>query len=429
MRSPTASPAPDQRGFMLVGVVMFMLALTILGLSLFSLSSYEAQFFTVSASREQSLQNAESGMELVKALLQMQPQRLENAQLAVGQFGIRRALAYQWRSPLASDTTSRGNVNWDSTMVVVITAGSGGVERTVQSRYLPVPGESPYRKLLTAGRSIQYNMENWPPPQSFELRGEVWQSAASSADTAWTRLVNWATGRPLRTTPPPSPLADAFVDAKYPSASSPTYWSGDHGPYSMKLINAGSTPKYFRSPASPHDAHHAPEYDDYSFYVNDDLTLSVRGTAVWVVPRGACFRNRVTVVQEDNSVPSTLVIVAKANGRSTGYANRALWFQGGLRASSAGMRVFLVSQADIGLTHRNEATWGPDVNELCILAGGSIELGGPASGYRQRIMRDAATMDPVVDQLVASGALPGLTASSTMAFSPIRSTWLETTPR
>jgi len=30
----------QERGFMLVGVVMFMLALTILGMSLFALSSY-----------------------------------------------------------------------------------------------------------------------------------------------------------------------------------------------------------------------------------------------------------------------------------------------------------------------------------------------------------------------------------------------------
>ena len=414
---------------MLVGVVMFMLALTILGLSLFSLSSYEAQFFTTSASREQSLQNAESGMELVKALLQLQPQRLENAQLAVGQFGIRSALAYQWRSPLSTDTTSRGNVNWDSTMVVVVTANSGGVERTIQARYRPVPGESPYKQLVTAGLSIQYNMENWPPPQSFELRGPVWQFVDSSTDTVWTRLVNWAVGRPLRTTPPATPLGDAFVNAKYASATSPTYWSGDHGPYSMTLRNTGSTPKYFRPPPSPHDAHHDPEYDDYSFYVNGNLTLSVRGTVVWVIPRGACFRNRVTVVQEDTNVPSTLVIVAKANGRSTGYENRGLWFMGGLRASSSTMRVFLVSEGDIGLTHTNEVTWGPDVNQLCIVAGGDVELGGPASGYRQRIMRDAGTMDPVADQLVASGALPALTASSTMTFVPVPSTWSETTPR
>jgi len=40
MRPPLPHPAPDERGFILVGVVTFMLALTILGLSLFALSSY-----------------------------------------------------------------------------------------------------------------------------------------------------------------------------------------------------------------------------------------------------------------------------------------------------------------------------------------------------------------------------------------------------
>jgi hypothetical protein len=44
----------DDRGFVIVGVVMFVLALTILGLSLFSLSSYESQFLNRSLAREQA---------------------------------------------------------------------------------------------------------------------------------------------------------------------------------------------------------------------------------------------------------------------------------------------------------------------------------------------------------------------------------------
>ena len=99
-------PARDERGFILVGVVTFMLALTILGLSLFALSTYEAQFFYSSAAREQSLQNSESGMEVVKALLDAAPAQLQVAHLAEGQSGITRAIAFQQRSASAADTTS-----------------------------------------------------------------------------------------------------------------------------------------------------------------------------------------------------------------------------------------------------------------------------------------------------------------------------------
>ena len=38
------SPRHGESGFVLIGVVIFVLALTIIGISLFSLSSYEAQF-------------------------------------------------------------------------------------------------------------------------------------------------------------------------------------------------------------------------------------------------------------------------------------------------------------------------------------------------------------------------------------------------
>ena len=102
MRRPLPQPRRDERGFILVGVVTFMLALTILGLSLFALSSYEAQFFFASASREQSLQRAESGMELVKALISSTA-LLQDAHKAEGQYGITHAMAYQWRSGVLND--------------------------------------------------------------------------------------------------------------------------------------------------------------------------------------------------------------------------------------------------------------------------------------------------------------------------------------
>ena len=61
--------AASERGFVLVGVVMFVLALTILGLSLFALSSYEAQFQTSSYLSGQAFNVAQSGVEHVKFVL------------------------------------------------------------------------------------------------------------------------------------------------------------------------------------------------------------------------------------------------------------------------------------------------------------------------------------------------------------------------
>src|SRR6266516_3851897 len=61
--------SPEQRGFVLVGVVMFVLALTILGISLFTLSNYESQFFDASYNQSQAFYDALSGIERTKYIL------------------------------------------------------------------------------------------------------------------------------------------------------------------------------------------------------------------------------------------------------------------------------------------------------------------------------------------------------------------------
>ena len=110
------NPRTHASGFILVGVVMFVLALTILGLSLFTLSSYEAQSLTVSHARQQSLYDAESGIEMVKSLIMAPPnRRLASAAAAVGSYRVVSAVAMQHRLGGAWDSV--GTVSSDSTSV------------------------------------------------------------------------------------------------------------------------------------------------------------------------------------------------------------------------------------------------------------------------------------------------------------------------
>ncbi len=425
--------ASGERGFLLVGVVMFMLALTILGLSLFALSSYEAQFFHASAAHEQSLQSSESGMEVVKALLAMDPPRLENAQLAVGQFGITRAMAYQWRSGLPADTVSQGPVNWDSTVVIVVSARRGAAERTLQARFIPTSGANPYQRVITAGLGIHYDTEQTSDPAAFHLQGRVWQHVQTASDTAWTDYVTWSSGRPVEPTATAQPLADAFVDAHLPSASAPSKVEFvDVLRYELEFLNYGTGPKFFMSPLSPtdKDTTEDPQYNDYTFYTHHRLEITIRGTVVWVVPAGACFRHAVTVVTEGGA-PSTLVIVAKANGRDPGYESRGIWFKGGLQVTDSNARVYLVSQGDIGLTHGHDVTDGQEARSLSVVAGGDVEIGGPQSGEgeRDRLLYQSSTMDALADELLAQGALPRVAGGTGTRFALARKSWLETTPR
>ena len=443
MRPALPHMAPDERGFILVGVVTFMLALTILGLSLFALSSYEGQFFTASAAREQSLQNSESGMELVKVLLAARDSKLEDAHRAEGQMGVTSAMAYQWRSDVPTDTTSVGPVNWDTTMVqdpshvgvvIVVEAKSGGVDRTLQARFVPGVIENPYQRLLAAGQGVTVSTTS---ASVLRLSGRVWQPVASDADTAWTDNVDWRTGRPVERGMPPAPLADAFVDwhlpAKDPS-SAPSTDLSDHNDYEIDFVGSSTGPTFFQSPRSPTDAGEPgdqPEFGAYSFYIGDKLDIHVQGVVVWVVQQGACFKNRVRVRAMDASIPSALVIVAKANGRDPQDQNRGLWFEGGLdvNTTNGDVPVYLVSQGDVSIVHINNADRSNGPGTVSIVAGGHIEIGGMAPGETFDLGYDPASMDALADQLIAQGALPPVVGGTGANFVALKKSWLETTPR
>ena len=443
----TGLPHGDERGFILVGVVTFMLALTILGLSLFALSSYEAQFFGASATREQALQNCESGMGLVQALLESHfPRNLENARLAVGQFGITSAIAYQPRNTDELDTLSTGPVDWDKPVFIEVKARSGDAARSLYAKYTPMANANPYQRLIAANTGISYNNENSPRRSSFRMSGRVWQYVQSSADTAWTNDVTWLSGRPVDPSQPPIPLADAFVDEKMagllnePSGSySEASESNEYRPsYSFQFLNSTSLPRFFTSPELSPDDVDTPqetEFQQYSFFCYPSVNLKVRGTVVWVVPQGICFRRIVTVrADDDTKTAPTLIIVAKANRRDPGYENRGIWFQGALRLvrNDEGVtpRVYLVSQGDIGVTHRHSASYDyvKEAEYVSIVSGGGVEIGGPRDEDVFRLEYDTS-MDPLADQLLGNGALPPAAGGSATAFRLNRGHWRETTPR
>jgi hypothetical protein len=443
-RLPAAAPA-DEQGFILVGVVMFMIALTILGLSLFALSSYEAQFFYASQSREQALQSSESGMEVVKSLLSdpsvpsTYRYRLEAAQLAVGHFGITQALAYQARSSDPNDTTSRGPVNWDSTLVIVVSGRAGGEERSVQTRFRPVPNKNPYQQLISAGQGLWYNTKNSTSP-TLQLTGAVWQHVVSAADTAWTGFVDWRKGRPLDPSMPAMPTANAFVDehmaeakANMPPQDEMNLTNEALPTYFVTFEHAPATAPFYTLPdgSSPPSGEGDTEWNEhYQFYCDNPLEIRVDGTAIWLIDRGVCFGGKVTVVPDPDAPPPspdnpyTLVIVAKPNPNGSD-PNRGIWFQGGLANDSTETRVFLVSDGDISLTQQHSSSSNLNARAVSIVAGGTVELMGPVSGTLTRVAH-AASMNAHADDMVASGLLPPPSGGSTSRFAVVPHSWLET---
>jgi len=430
MQPSLPHPPQDERGFILVGVVTFMLALTILGLSLFALSSYEAQFFTASAAREQSLLDSESGMELVKALIGATGAQLEDAHNAEGQFGITHAFAYQQRSTLVTDTSSTGLVDWNSPVFIVVAARAGGAERTLQAKFVPGGVENPYQRLLSAGQGIVIDSENSTDASTLQLSGRVWHPVQSSADTTWTNMVNWNNGRPIQRGTPPAPDAKALVDANLGLAPEPSYsWNS---PYQMTFPGSPAG-RFFGSPSginrpTANGEDKAAEFNAYTFYVGADLNIDVGGVAVWLVPAGVCFKDQVTVKLLSGNSTGTLVIVAVPSGRDADDPNRGITFKGGLAVGS-NAQVFLVSNVDITVIHHNDDDLNHDARSISIVAGGRIELGGPDSNQQFKLNYDASSMDALADQLLAVNKLPRVMGGTSSTFVAERGTWLETTPR
>jgi hypothetical protein len=349
--------------------------------------------------------------------------------------GITHALAYQWRSALATDTTSRGPVDWDSTVVIVVAAKSGGVERTFQATFTPTVLDNPYQCVLAAGQGVSVNTRNSTSPSVLELTGRVWHPVAADADTAWTKFVDWETGSPIKRGAAPMPLLDdgfgfnqRLAAAEIPNDEAFVHHSdGDY--YSLKLAGSDDG-RDFGSPAPPNKENEdedQPEYGSYTFFVGARLDVEVKRVAIWLVPEGVCFRNRVTV-RADDGILSTLVIVAKPNGRDPRFPNRGIWFQGGLRVSDD-VHVYLVSDGDISVVHLNDEDRNNAANRISIVAGGRIEIGGPESGSRLELGYDASSMDDLAETLLAMGALPQVVGGTGTNFAVKRQTWLETTPR
>ena len=426
MRARFVDRGAGERGFILVGVVTFMLALTILGLSLFALSSFEAQFFGASVAREQAFHHAESGMELAKVLLARSPspQRLEAVREAVGQLGVTSALAYQQRGSLPDDTTSVGPMDWEKSVTLVVSARSGGVERTFKASYWP--GENPYRRLLTAGNGVEVNTEVSSSPSSLEIRGGVWHPVGAAQDTSWTGDLTWPEGRPVQTNVPPQLQANAFVDAHLadPRTGEPPLEPAQVGTgFELKLEGSGDAATFFRSPSSTSSEG---DGEEYSFYAHRALRIFIRGTVVWVARRGVSFGEGVEIVPLGNE-PSTLVIVAKRNGRDDEGEDLGIKFKGGL-VLDPNTHLYLVSEGDISITNINTEDENHDAFRVSMVAGGRIELGGPEVGHRFRLTYDADEMDPLAEQLLSRGALPSLVVGASPTFELVRSTWAETTP-
>lgn len=423
---------PGARGFVLVGVVMMVLALTIIGLSLYSLSGYESQFFGRSLFDRQALYAASGGVELAKAMLATPlgsppEHRLSNVARAIGREGIVSALAWQ-----ENPSDSSGPIDWSRTVHVRVGVDVHGVRRTVEAEFTGGVQTSPYEHLFTCpGAIVNVNPTPWNNRPTI-LVGKVWQTVTTSSDTAWTESLDDDSRVMILPDEAPAPASAAFITARGPGDLAPISWG--QGPATTYLdMDAGSDTgaRFFHSAPDESTTHHASMSPYFDFFSQRRVIVRVRGTAIWLVPRGTQIEGEFIVRRLAGATTGTLVMVVGPNERYVypapftvpGEDNRQYGpiFENGVRLENTSM--FLVSHG-IARIHRGYPGDELVANGISVFAQG-IEFEGPEYVDPRKDMRleYPAWLEPVARSLTSRGLLPGATGIASGEWTLRAGTW------
>lgn len=417
------------QGFVLVGVVMMVLALTIIGVSLYSLSGYDSQFFGRSRFERQALYAASGGVEMVKVLLTT-PQlsyRLSNASRAVGRVIGRDTIvtAVAWQT---NPDDSTGPIQWGKPVHIRVGASVNGAARTVTGSFTPRQPDNPYWRLFTSAAPVQF----LPGVQrTLRARGGAWHPVQSAADSAWIRALHTESRIALTTAAPPAASISSFINDHYPPPGSAD---------TARLTRDGPGPLSYATVTLTMDA--GPGANDYKFfrsesdlwtvsqgllpifsYVTDANThVRVRGTAIWILPKGAYFIGEFRVQRYDEDDPANLIIVAAPNGLHPLYPLSGTWFSKGIWTPDDDVNVFVVSSGSVLIDDLSISPDDIEARHLSVLAQ-NIRLSGPALGTHTLRLEYAPELKSVASDLYGRGLLPPIPGMTMQSFERVAGSW------
>jgi hypothetical protein len=410
-------------GFVLVGVVVFVLALAILVLSLYGLSSYEAQFFQRSLDEEQAFQSAVGGIERAKFALTRTSQ-LASVKDSLPE-NVTATVAIQEHGSVSDST---GALNWQGTDVTIrVTAEVNGARRMVEGRFSPTVTLSYYSQLITVRRgvSVLTTASGGSVPhdrlQTVLLDGPVWES--SSQDTnSWKPSLCAPAPLGIRKSPavPPADVAPLLATA---SGATLAVQSGPvtDPVYTLDASGTPGFPRYFR-------AQDTDENFSFTSFPRPSCTIQVRGMAVWLLPRGAMFYEG-TVITGDPATDCLVVIAGRMEGTfgpSPGISPRAsICFLGFMRAD---IPVVLVSNGKVLFWHENDWDRSTMTTDLAIFAR-SVEFMGPWRNppdpeFLQLHRYPSGPLNTFfLDALANQGALPNASSASGKRLDLVPGSW------
>lgn len=428
MTSPqaTSARAGEQSGFVLVGVVIMALALTILGLSLFSLSNYESQFLERSLAADQAENKALGEIERAKLRLSTTPYLLQDVQAVSVLDPNVTADAWQIQG---GDTVRTGPVSWDENEPVTInvTTTVGGVTRTTSGQFDFFEAPNYYKRLVTTAGQLVVDPEGVRREGTVRLtdigygsttRWLVWQD---SPDTSWKyHLDNW-TGR-IKLGGAPVPAVRGFIEGKSADAFLP---QGDFsvsptGIFTLSAPSGGV--RYFR--------HVDPDSDGFSYYSPRELTFRVTGHVVVMFRYGLHLDHMLNVVAAGPDASLTLIAARNQNSPPPAPAppGVAMWLEGGIH--SPNVPVIIASDGDVFLEQNDADSEDSDtrVSSLSVFAQ-NVVLRGPLEPnqhhlgtHRMWFSYDRAS-NALVDELTQLEALPNTSPNGNRRLALVPGTW------
>jgi hypothetical protein len=437
-----------ERGFVLIGVIIFLFVLTILGMSLYAVSGYEIGFLGQSRDDYQALYDAQGGLELVRERLATDPWRLDSAHEIEGILGVQHAIAFQTHDGGVLDSLGPVDFATDSAVTIVVTANVNGTSRQLSAQFLPNAQGEFYRRLFTiSGTGVDIGGPPGPGQPAPTMPGSiyvekdffsqigirshtvrlgdndiVWQQ---STDRAWTSQAQWAQNFPVVVTGVPLPDCPTFYQDHQTSLTPAVLASGSQLQFNRHTDPIG----YYISPDAP---------GDYSYRnQGGGLELDVQGTVVWELPQGFRSEQTVTVRRIGTATPTTLVIVASGNPSRGDASNNdpavGIWFFSGLNVLD-GVNVVLVSDGQVNF-ERNYSTLLPYAAPRLSVFSNRLYLMGPEVqpiGIPIPLIVDTYShptdMDAVIADLESASALPNALGGRPQGFSFVPGTWRDLSP-
>ena len=319
----TPSPTRSQGGFALVGVVMFILVLTILGLSLFSLTGYESQFMQHSLDGAEAFSAAAGGLDRARFALSRTGQ-LVKVKEGLPLDGVTYAVAMR-------GTDSTGTIDWDDPdapdIVIRVKAQKNGESRFLEAKYDPGRARSLYKRLMSLSgvepdSSGLVVVRQDPDDATLEwnywgtwLNGEVRENE-DNADLIFPigypnppqpQTLNLSLGGV------PSPDVDGFLGQHWISATNAT--PTHQNELAFDALSSPNKVRFFRTARTGGDW----SLDvtlDHPKYNQWDPRIQVSGTAIWMLDGG--LRSEGTVYVTGSGDPADMLVIVAKKGSDPG---------------------------------------------------------------------------------------------------------------